>query len=370
MRRAALILVGLISLLLWLNSYRETPADLVAGLDGRRRHHCFTTLRDAGERVVPAIIEGTHHPRPHVRRECARLLGQRQDVEMVQYLEPMLADPDAEVRQHAARALTPLLDNEELLAMLSGTRLAPILKLEVAHAMLADATAVASPPLLNWCLNREHPVEVRKGAYLALRETLGNVDPKAAAKPILEARTRIFEQARQDAFDESCPLAARDGAWQLYASLRGAEAIGEIRPLAHSKDKRVRELAVNALVSAGGDQAAALVCEIGRDASQPEDVRVLALSSLRSFRWNTAALQAAREGLTEEKARLRAAAAQSVAALGDKNAPDDASYGLKLSLEAIRKALAGEQDPEARAALQTALANIDARRADRQLKKP
>ena len=351
----------------WRASGGDSPEALVQGLDGPDGVNCFSQLRQSEETsVVQAIVEGTHHPSPKVRLQCARLLGQRLDVNMAGYLKPMLADKDDGVRLQAARALVPLLDDQELMELLPQKDLPPATQLLIVQAMLCEPGAIDNEQFLNWCLDRSHSPELRSGIYLALRDyeasfSRGKELPAARGA----ARTRLSKQAKADAFDEKCPIPARAGALQLYAGLRGSEALEEIRPLTGSKDAAVSEAAILALASTKNDRAAALMCSISLDKARPVSSRAVALGCLRCFRWNLQALETARRALDEQDPRLRTQAARCLGVLGDKTASAESRYSLGPSLEGVRKALTQEQDPEALSALRTALSSLEARQRDR-----
>lgn len=342
-----------------------TARSLVEGLDGRGGVYCFDQLRQTdSEEVEEAVVEGTRHRSPRVRGQCARLLGLRQDVTMVHFLEPLLGDPDLGVRAQAAKAMVPLLDDQELLEMLLGDRLTPSARLGVVHAMLRDPGAITNKPLLDWLLDRKHPAELRAGAYLALCASGAVCKLSKADTAMLAAQQRILQQAKADGFDKKCPLPARSGALQLYAAFHGSEAFAEVLPLTRAQDPGVREAALLALASTKDERAVPLLCAVSQDSSQAVSTRALALGALPTFRWNAQALETARGALEEDNACLRAQAARAVGVLGDKNAPSGSPAHLGASVEGVKKALAQERDPDAQCALRGALCSLEARQRD------
>ena len=368
MKRVALVLVALfVAGGLWAGQFvsrQGSPRSLVMGLDGYDAVNCYARLSESeGEELEQALQEGACHTNPRVRVQCARLMGQRQDVTMVRYLRPMLSDRDEGVRNQAARSLIPLLDDPELLELLQGAQLTSSAQVVMARAMLDGPEAVANTPLLDWCLDRAHTPEVRGGAYLALRDSSSCL-VKDARKSVQVAQARILKQVKSDAFDAGCPLPARTGALQLYAALRGKEGLDEIQPLTRSQDPAVSEAAILAVSSTREDRAAEWVCAICKDPGRPLSTRALAVGLLRRFRWNRQALETARLTINEDEPSLRSQAARCLAVLGDKNAPEGSYYSLAVSRDLLQKALDREKNPEAQTALRNALCSLDARQPD------
>ena len=327
--KGKLLLLAAISLggLLWAVPPKNTSApELVEGLNGPGGVECFSQLRQSeDEGVEEAILQGTQHRSARVRAQCARLLGQRQDVTMVHPLEKLLGDPDKGVRTQAAKALVPLLSDEELLEMLSQGGLSLASQAVLATTLLRDPAALANTPLLDWLLDRSHPPALRGFAYQALRESHApHFGRRRSEKPLLSAvlaaRARMQKQARQDAFDNQCPLPTRKGALVLYARLQGASAYEEILPLTRSPNFRLRDLALPALATTRHPQALEVLCSIAQDSSQPLNTRGTAVTSLRIFRDQPLALATARSLLDDEEARLRRDSAQVLSSMGDREA--------------------------------------------------
>lgn len=333
---------------------------LVEGLNGPEGVECFSQLRQSeGEGVEEALLQGTRHRSARVRAQCARLLGQRQDVTMVRPLEVLLTDRDKGVRTQAAKALVPLLDDEELVALLADQELTLASRAMLATTMLRDPAALANAPFLDWLLDRSHSPALRGFAYQALRESHApNFGQRRSEKPllpaILAARARMLKQAREDAFDDHCPLPTRAGALILYGRLQGASGYPEILPLTRSPDFRLRDLSLPALATTRNQQAVPVLCAMARATSQPLNTRATALISLRLFRDQPLALETARTLLEDDDARIRQRAAQVLSALGDKEA-----------LPLLKAAQARELDLDTEWALRDAVHSLDSRQRKR-----
>lgn len=329
---------------------------LVEGLNGPDGVECFSQLRQSEEDgVEEAILQGANHRSPRVRAQCARLLGQRQDVTMVRPLKVLLGDPDRGVRTQASKALVPLLDDEEVVAMLNDDGLTLASRAMLASTLLRDPATLTNPSFLDWLLDRSHPPSLRGFAYQALRESHApNFGQRRSEKPllpaILAARARMQKQAREDAFDDQCPLPTRAGALILYARLQGTSAYEEILPLTRSSDHRLRDLSLPALATTRNPRAVGVLCGMARDASQPTNTRGLALVSLRLFRNQPQVLETARALLEDEEARLRQRAAQVLNSLGDKEA-----------LPLLKTAQTRELDLDTEWALRDAVNSLEAR---------
>lgn len=70
-----------------------------------RRQAARRHLMGIGERAVPAIRRGVHHPKPEVRRACVSLLDQLLNDDAVDDLVAALDDPDADVVRRALHSL-------------------------------------------------------------------------------------------------------------------------------------------------------------------------------------------------------------------------------------------------------------------------
>ncbi len=68
-------------------------------------------LRHAGKRGFDALIKALKDESKFVRRYAAFALGQRGELEAVEYLEELLDDPAPEVRSYAAQALEKIAGN-------------------------------------------------------------------------------------------------------------------------------------------------------------------------------------------------------------------------------------------------------------------
>ncbi|MBS2035601.1 hypothetical protein JST97_11485 [bacterium] len=387
----------------------KSPQALVEGLSGSDAVNCFAELRqNEDDTVTSAIVAGTKHPRSRVRAQCARLLGERQDVALVPVLTPMLADSDASVSNNAAKALLPLLDDEELLALLRDARLTPASQLVMASTLLRDQSMLANKAFLDWLLDRTHSPEIRAGAYDAIRlRHLSCYGEKKLEKEnlaaVLEGRQRISQQARQDGLDVNCEEGVRCSALIVYGKLGGNQAYPELVKLLKSSTGTLREASLVAVVATQDPRSVALlsamvknsqepdqvravallglralvldgledksicplVCQLAQDTGQPPQLRATAMGSLRAFRFNSRALQIARQGLTDKDPLIRMRAAQSVAGLGDKNARLGETNCLEPSLAQLKLALACESKPEARCALESAVRTLEGRMASR-----
>ncbi|MFN8608037.1 MAG: hypothetical protein U0931_10940 [Vulcanimicrobiota bacterium] len=387
----------------------RTPQALVEGLAGSDAVNCFAELnQNEDESVTAAIIAGTRHRRARVRSQCARLLGQRQDVELVSALTPLLADSDTGVSNSAARALVPLLDDEELLSLLRDSHLTPASQLVMAATLLRDPTTLTNTAFVDWLLDRSHSSETRRGAYQAIRARhspcYGEKKLEKENLPaVLTARQRILVQARQDGFDPACEESVRCSALPLYATLRGSSAYSELLPVLKADSPQLREAALVAIGASKDERALALFTQIARDSAEMDSFRMVALAglrariqagnqdaeifklfcqlaqdkqqatpvraaamgSLRVFRFDPEALAIARQGLSDKEPSVRQRAAIAVAALGDKNARLGERNALEPSLIQLKLALAVEGDAEARCALEGAVCTLQGRIASR-----
>ncbi|MBX3172113.1 MAG: hypothetical protein KF760_32210 [Candidatus Eremiobacteraeota bacterium] len=382
---------------------------LVEGLNGPDAVNCFAELRQLeDEQTDAAIIAGTKHTSARVRGQCARLLGQRQDVTMAARLAPMLSDPEPIVRNQAARSLLPLLDDEETVELLRSTKLDPGSQLVMVGALLRDPVAITNKPLLDWLLDASHNSEVRVGCYVALRRyrcpEFGQKQSEKEQLPaVLAARRRIIQQVHDEARDASCEEAVRCAALPLYAALTGSTAYEEMLTFMQAPQPALREASLLALAETrdprawplfcklAGDTRQApgfrvealkglrhmarapgkkkevfpLFCRVAQNTNEPPVIRAAALSSLRAYRFDAEALRIARESLTEQEPLVREKAAQCLSELGDKNASKDSPVWLEPSLELVKVALARETDPGAKCAMQSAICSLEGRLASR-----
>jgi HEAT repeat protein len=407
----AVFLAALLGSLVWasLPSRQRTPQQLVEGLSGRDAVNCASQLRqNEDEAVTQAIIEGTRSPKARVRAQCARLLGQRQDVDLVSALTPLLSDQEPVVSTQAARALVPLLDDDELLQLLHNPQLPPASQLAVANVLLGNAGMLANPGFVDWLLDRSHSAELRQGAYFALRAHHSSCYGQRKSEQehlaeVLAARQRIAKQARQDAFDPACDESVRCAAMPLYAAMTGSSAYADVLPflkansealreaclvsLAASKDPRALELffkiardehqaesvraqalgGLRGLVAEGtkDPRIFELFCTYAVDSRQPSKVRAVAAGSLRAYRLTPGALEVARRALHDKDPLVRQKAAQSVGGLGDNNAKiGDANY-LEPGLIELKLTRACESDRCTQSAMDQAICNLERRIADR-----
>lgn len=407
----AVVLAALLGSLVWasLPSSRRTPEQLVEGLSGSDAVNCASELRqNEDEAFTQAIVEGTKSPKARVRAQCARLLGQRQDVELASALTPLLSDKDPAVSTQAARALVPLLDDDELLELMRNPQLPAASQLAVANVLLRNAAVLANGPFVDWLLDRGHTAEVRQGAYQILRAHHSpcygeRKSEKEQLAQVLAARQRIAKQARQDAFDPACDETVRCAALPLYAVLVGAPAYSEVLPflksdseplrqaclvsLAATKDPRRLELffrfaqdrheaeslrvqalgGLRGMVADGAkdERIFGLFCKYAVDPEQPAKVRAISVGSLRAYRLTPGALEAARQALHDKDPLVRQKAALAVGGLGDNNAKfGDANY-LEPGLLEMKVARACEADSCTQCAMDQAICNIERRIADR-----
>lgn len=396
--------------LLWaVRPANHSAQALVEGLNGPDAVNCFSELRlMEDEKTDEVIVAGTKHTSARVRGQCARLLGQRQDVTMTAVLAPLLSDPDPSVRNQAARSLLPLLDDEEMLELLRGDKLPTASQIIMVGTLLRDPTALANKDLLNWMLDRNHSDEIRSGCYMLLRSHHSpNFGEKKAEKEqlpaVLAARQRILKQAHQDACDKSCNEEVRRAALPLFAALTGPSAYPEMLTFLEAPEPALREASLVALAATHEPKAWPLFCRLALDRhqapgfriatlnglrflarglgkekeafpilcriaeSQQEaaEVRAAAVSGWRPYRFEPEALRIARQLLREKEPLLRAKGALCLSGLGDWNAPLDSPFWLEPSLKVVKEQLAVESDADARCAMQSAVCTLEQRIANR-----
>ena len=409
-RIALLGTAALAGCLLWIvHPGGNSAKALVEGLNGPDAVECFSQLRQwEDEKVDAAILEGTRHASARVRGQCARLLGQRQDVTMVSALTPLLSDKDLAVRNQAARSLLPLLDDDEVIELLRTSRLSANSQMVMLGAMLREPTALTNKNLLDWARDRNHSTEVRQGCYVVLRThhnpCFGEKKAEKEQMPaMLAARGRIQQRSHEDAVDPSCPIEVRCAALPLNAILRGPSAYDEmlgflkapepllreagLMALAYTQDGRAwplfcqlvvdsqqspdfRVAALNGLrylakTLSKEKEAFPILCKLAEDTSNPVPLRGAALGSLRHYRFELEAMRIARQALGDKHPLVRGKAAYSLSVLGDWNAPLDSPLWLQPSLDEVKKAQASETDPEAKCAMDSAICSLETRIANR-----
>jgi HEAT repeat protein len=408
---ALLAIAVIVGSLLWVvaRPSGNSAQALIEGLNGTDAVECFSQLRQLeDDKTDTAIIEGTRHASARVRGQCARLLGQRQDVTMVSVLTPMLSDPDQAVRNQAARSLLPLLDDEEMVELLRTSKLPNSSQIVMLGAALRDPVAITNKNLLDWTLDRSHSSELRQGCYGVLRThhspCFGDKKSEKEQLPaVLAARARIQQQSREDAVDRACPLEVRCSALPLYATLQGPSAYDETLGFLKSPEPLLREAALMALAYTEDGRAWPLFCRLAVDSHQPErfriatlsglrhlakklghekaafplfckviedinnpaPVRAAALGHLRPYRFEPEAMRIARQALTEKQPLMRVKAANSLAGLGDWNAPLDSPLWLQPSLDLVKAARTSESDPDAKCAMDSAIRSLESRIANR-----
>lgn len=411
MKRTALLAVALLAGgLLWVARPGGNSAqDLVEGLNGADAVECFSQLRQLeDEKADAAIIGGTKHASARVRGQCARLLGQRQDVTMVSILTPMLSDPDQAVRNQAARSLLPLLDDDEMVELLRTSSLPNSSQIVMLGAALRDPVAITNKNLLDWALDRSHTSELRQGCYGVLRShhspCFGEKKSEKEQLPAVRAaRARMQQQSYEDAVDRACPIEVRCSALPLYATLRGPAAYEDTLGFLKSPEPPLREAALMALAytedgrawplfcrlvmdthqpdrfrigtlaglrhlakKLGQEKVAfPLFCKVVEDAANPPAVRAAALGHLRPYRFEREALRIARQAIAEKHPLMRAKAAYCLAGLGDWNAPLDSPLWLQPSLDLVKAARAEETDAEAKCSMDSAICSLESRIANR-----
>lgn len=407
----AIVLAALLGSLVWasLPSSRRTPQQLVEGLSGSDAVNCASELRqNEDDAFTQAIVEGTKSPKARVRAQCARLLGQRQDVELASALTPLLSDKDPAVSTQAARALVPLLDDDELLELIRNPQLPPASQLAVANVLLRNAAVLANQPFVDWLLDRGHTPEVRQGAYQILRAHHSpcygeRKSEKEQLAAVLAARQRIAKQARQDGFDPACDETVRCAALPLYAAITGSPAYAEVLPLLKSDSEPLRQACLLSLAATKDPKALELFFKIARDKQeseglraqalgglrglvadgakdqrifdlfctyavdpgQPAKVRAVSAGSLRAYRFIPRALQVALQAVHDKDPLVRQKAAQAVAVLGDKNAKFGEANFLEPGLVQMKLARACESDSCTQCAMDQAICNIESRIAGR-----
>lgn len=413
MKRMAFLATALLAGgLLWAaRPSRVSASKLVEGLNGSDAVNCFSELRQMeDDKTDEAIVAGTKHSSARVRGQCARLLGQRQDVNMVAVLAPMVSDPDPSVRNLAARSLLPLLDDEEMVELLRSDKLPPGSQIVMLAALLRDPLALTNASLLDWALDRKHGTEVRVGCYVNLRNHhCPSFGQKRAEKEQLSAvqaaRQRITRQARADAYDDACPEEVRCAALPLYAALQGPAVYEEVLTFLKHPVPALREASLLALASTHDirtwalfcrlavdsrqplgfrvsslhglrylarslgkekeKEAFPILCRIAEDGKEPVEVRAVALASLRPYRYEQEALRIARAAIQAPEPLLRQKAAFCLAGLGDWNAPPESPFYLEPSLKLVQDSLARESDAEAKCAMQGAVCSLEGRIANR-----
>ena len=382
---------------------------LVEGLNGSDAVNCFSELRSMDdEKTDEVIIAGTKHSSARVRGQCARLLGQRQDVTMATVLAPLLSDPDPSVRNQAARSMLPLLDDQEMLELLRSNKLPPASQIIMVGTLLRDPAAIANKDLLDWMLDRGHLAEVRSGCYMLLRTrnapNFGDrKNEKEQLPSVLAARQRILQQAHQDAYDKGCDEEVRCSALPLYAALSGPSAYPEMLSFLKAPEPALREASLVALAATHEPKAWPLFCQLALDSHQsasfrvatinglrhlsrglskekeafpilcriaearqePVEVRAAALSGLRPYRFELEAMRIAKQSLNEKDPLLRSKAAYCLSGLGDWNAPLDSPLWLEPSLKVVKEQLAVESDAEAKCAMQSAVCSLETRISNR-----
>lgn len=411
-RMAVLATAVLAGGLLWAARPASVSATtLVEGLNGPDAVNCFSELRQMeDEKTDEAIVAGTKHSSARVRGQCARLLGQRQDVTMAAILAPMVSDPDPSVRNLAARSLLPLLDDEEVVELLRSDKLPPASQIVMLAALLRDPLAITNAPLLDWALDRTHPTEVRVGCYVTLRKhhcpSFGEKkSEKEQLAAVLAARRRILQQARADAYDKHCLEEVRGAALPLYATLMGPAVYDEMLAFLQQPDPALREAGLVALAythdarawdlfrklaldrrqdpgfriaSLSGmrymsrglgekkeKEAFPILCRIAEDRQEPTELRSVALAGLRPYRFEQEAMRIARAAMQAPEPLLRQKAAFCLAGLGDWDAPPESPFYLEPSLKLVKDSLARESDADAKCAMQGAVCSLEGRIANR-----
>jgi HEAT repeat protein len=316
---------------------------LVEGLAQKNSVDCFSTLSQGSEsEVMEAIVQGTHHSSARVRSQCARLLGMRQDIWGVKHLQPLLVDPDESVRRQAARAMIPLLDDEELLELLRSPDCPQVAKAKLAQAMLRDSAELTVEPFVDWILQPAHPAAMRVHLYNSVREGHSPCYGKAIReKPLLAevqaSRRRILSQVQKDALNPQEDLEVRAAALPLYAQLAGPDSYAAILALARSSQTpyRLRDSALISMGLCAHPEALERLAEVAHNDHLPSSLRFSALSGLQQVQKEPKAVDVIVPLLQHSDARMRSRAARALRQIGDKRAIDP-----------LKKAVAAELDDE------------------------
>ena len=337
----------------------KSPQQWVNGLAGQDGVACFASLRQASEpEALESILQGLHHPNPRVRGQCARLLSQRQNVTVVDDLQPLLSDRDSGVRQQAGRAMVSLLDDRELLELLNSDKISEPARVALAQAMLRDPAELTEKPFLDWLLDVHHRPALRASLYRSLREShapcYGQTKrEQPLLEGVLKARQRIHQQVHRDALNPRENLEVRAESLHLYALLAGPASFSELNALTTpAATYRLREAALLSLGATGHPQAVARLARVAADEQLPGSLRQSALMGLQQMSNQPAATLAVIPLLQSPEANLRRRAASALFHLGDKRA-----------IPPLQAALAQELDDDARCVMNAALRHLQGREA-------
>ena len=270
--------------LLLLSGCSERPADpgkLVEALSGSEIVAAFSVLESSQEAgIVPAIVEGTHHPNARVRAQCAKLLARRRDVTGIEPLKKMLGDSDLLARGQAARSLVTLLENEPVKELIARTDLSWQARHALIQAFLRlGPESLLEPECLDWLDGPSWPLPARIANIKALR---ARYTPASRELPEGTARVQtMIDRAHRIARNESNDVEWRAAAWGLYARLSGPVCFEELVGVrAATPHRRLQESLTVALGLSAHPEALPRLAAIARDRKQFSSVRCAALQGL------------------------------------------------------------------------------------------
>lgn len=341
---------------------QPSPQQMVAGLAGPEGVEYFALLRQQAddESARDAIVAGLKSPNVRVRGQCARLLGTRRDVTVVEPLRDLLLDSDPTVRWQAARALVPVVESRELVEWLRSPQMPDASRLVLARAMLVDPAELTEPAFVDWLMDARHPPSFREALYRAHLEFHvvkygSRRGEQALAGEVRSARQRIATALRSDALDRHKSAEFRSVALQLYGSLGANQAFDDLRAVASREPvgSLTHRGALLALGRTEDPRAVAILRGYAVDRSLPLAVREAAVRGLAGVARNPGTVDALLPLLAAPEPALREAAAMALAGSRDRRV-----------VPALTAALAVEQHGETARRIQASIAHLSRRRRD------
>jgi HEAT repeat protein len=339
---------------------QPAPEQLVAGLAGPQAVEYFALLRQQADEDAArdAIVAGLNSPNARVRGQCARLLGTRRDVTLVDPLRRLLLDPNPTVRWQAARAVVPLVETRELVGWLRSAQLPVASRLVLARAMLVDPAELTEPSFVDWLTDPKHPEAYREALYRAQLEfhapKYGNRrDERPLVQDVSSARQRIATSLRSDALDRRKTPDLRAAALQLYGALAGSRAFADIRrvTLSEAAGSPIHNAALLALGRSEDPRGVPILAGYIADRSLSFSVREVAVRGMVGLSRAPGAPEVLLAVLSAPEPVLRHAAAMGLASARDPKV-----------LPALSAALTLERDPEVRRRIQASIAHLEGRR--------
>lgn len=309
------------------------------------------------------------------RRRAALKLGVAGRTSGIAALEPLLEDPDWEVREAAAQALGTIGDGGGTRPLIAAIRNADgLANQEAASAVrracvegLARIKTPAVPALLD-ALHDRH-AKLREAAIdalgaiggadsvkaltIALGDDRSNVR-QAAAPALARAAGREAVATLRAALSHKDPATRRSAAAAL-GTIADATAAQALRAALADRDRPVREVAVQSLVTLATPGAVGALCASLLDGDR--ELKALAAEALRSFTWSPAdasqrlVLAVLQGRFADAAAEGEAAVAPLLAALADREAA---------TRRGAAEALGGFRDRRVSSALASSLADPDA----------